>query len=127
TSKMRKRHDSTAVCVQRIRRGDIDLDNPSTTLSLLRLNAVVGLKGFFDASGNQLTSIGIQCALCHSTVNDSLAPGIGSRLDGWANHDLNVGAFAALSPNLQPVADLLGVNTATVRQVLHSWGPGKFD
>jgi hypothetical protein len=113
--------------VQRIRRGDINLDSPATTLALLRMNAVVGLTGFFDASGSQLTSIGIQCALCHSTVNDSLLPGIGSRLDGWANHDLNVGAIAALSPNLQPAADVLGVNVATVSQVLNSWGPGKFD
>jgi hypothetical protein len=113
--------------VQGIRQGDVDLDNPATTLALLQLNAVVGLTGFFDASGTRLTSIGIQCALCHSTVNDSLLPGIGSRLDGWANHDLNVGAIVALSPNLQPVADVLGVNVSTVRQVLNSWGPGKFD
>jgi len=74
-----------------------------------------------------LTSIGIQCSLCHSTVNDSLLPGVGNRLDGWANRDLNIGAIAALAPNLQPVADLLGVNEATVRHVLNSWGPGKFD
>jgi hypothetical protein len=113
--------------VQRIRRGDVDLDSPATTLALLRSNAVVGLTGFFDTSGNRLTSIGIQCALCHSTVNDSLSPGIGTRLDGWANHDLNVGAIVALSPNLQPVADVLGVDVTTVRQVLNSWGPGKFD
>jgi hypothetical protein len=60
-------------------------------------------------------------------VNDSLSPGIGSRLDGWANRDLNVGAIVALAPNLQPVADLLGVSVDTVRTVLNSWGPGKFD
>jgi len=112
--------------VQQIRQGAVDLDSPATTLVLLRANAVVGLTGFFDASG-RLSSIGIQCALCHSTVNDSLAPGIGSRLDGWANHDLNIGAIAALAPNLEPVANLLGVNVTTVRQVLNSWGPGKFD
>src|SRR5262249_6960460 len=112
--------------VQRIRKGDVDLDSPATTLALLRSNAIVGLTGFFDG-GNQLSSIGIQCALCHSTVNDSLLPGIGSRLDGWANRDLNVGAISALAPNLQPVADLLGVNVATVIQALNSWGPGKFD
>jgi len=115
-----------APVVQQIRRGTIDLDSPATTLALLKLNAVVGLTGFFDRPG-QLTSIGIQCALCHSTVNDSLAPGIGSRLDGWANRDLNVGAIAALAPNLQPVADLLGVDVPAVRQVMNSWGPGKFD
>jgi hypothetical protein len=80
---------------------DVDLNDPATTLALLQSNAVVDLTGFFDASGTHLTSIGIQCALCHSTVNDSLLPGIGSRLDGWANHDLDVGAIAALAPNLQ--------------------------
>jgi hypothetical protein len=71
--------------------------------------------------------MGIQCALCHSTVDDSLAPGIGHRLDGWANRDLNVGAIVNLAPNLQPFVDLLGVDEATVRAVLNSWGPGKFD
>jgi hypothetical protein len=112
--------------VQAIRRGAADLDSPVTTLALLKANAVVGLTGFFNQSG-ALTSVGIQCALCHSTVNDSLSPGIGSRLDGWANRDLNVGAVVALAPNLQPVADLLGVSVDTVRTVLNSWGAGKFD
>jgi cytochrome c peroxidase len=112
--------------VQQIRRRAVDLDSPATTLVLLKANAVVGVTGFFDTSG-ALTSMGIQCALCHSTVNDSLAPGIGSRLDGWANHDLNVGAIVALAPNLEPVAELLGVGVAKVREVLNSWGPGKFD
>lgn len=113
--------------VERLRRGDINLDAPSTTLEFLRANAVVGLTGFFNSTGERLTSIGIQCALCHSTVDDSLTPGIGSRLDGWANRDLNVGAIVATSPNLQPIADLLETNVVTVRQVLNSWGPGKFD
>jgi hypothetical protein len=112
--------------VSQLKSGRVDLDDPATTLALLKLNAVVGLKGKFSRSGS-LTSVGISCALCHSTVDDSLAPGIGRRLDGWANRDLNVGAITALSPNLQPVADLLGVNEATVRKVLLSWGPGKFD
>ena len=71
--------------------------------------------------------MGIQCALCHSTVDNSLAPGIGHRLDGWANRDLNIGAIVALAPNLKPVSDLLGVDEATVRKVLNSWGPGHFD
>ena len=71
--------------------------------------------------------MGIQCALCHSTVDNSLAPGIGHRLDGWANRDLNVGAIVALAPNLKPIADLLGVDEAIVRTVLNSWGPGHFD
>jgi hypothetical protein len=117
--------------VRALRKGQVNLDDPATTLALLKLNAVVGLTGFFNASGS-LKSIGIQCALCHSTVDDSLAPGIGRRLDGWANRDLNVGLIASLAPNLQPVADLLSlagvtIDVATVKAVLRSWGPGKFD
>ena len=71
--------------------------------------------------------IGIQCALCHSTVDNSVAPGIGRRLDGWPNRDLNVGAIVALAPDLSAVADLLQTDQPTVRKVLNSWGPGKFD
>jgi hypothetical protein len=112
--------------IQDLRHGRVDLDDPATTLALLNLNAVVGVTGFFDAQG-ALQSLGIQCALCHSTVDDALAPGIGRRLDGWANQDLNIGAIVALAPNLQPYVDLLGVDEATVREVLGSWGPGKFD
>jgi hypothetical protein len=111
---------------QAIREGHVDLNDPATTLALLRLNAVVGVTGFFDRDGG-IRSIGIQCALCHSTVDDSFAPGIGRRLDGWANRDLNVGAIVALAPDLTPVTDLLKVDDATVRKVLNSWGPGKFD
>lgn len=109
-----------------LKEGKVDLNDPATTLALLRLNSVVGLTGFFNDQGT-LRSIGIQCALCHSTVDNSFAPGIGHRLDGWANRDLNVGAIVALAPNLKPEADLLGVDQATVRSVLHSWGPGRFD
>ena len=109
-----------------LRRDRVDLEEPATTVALLRLNAVLGVTGFFDGDG-RLQSMGIQCALCHSTVDDSVAPGIGRRLDGWANRDLNVGAVVALAPNLQPVTDLLGVSDATARAVLNSWGPGKFD
>jgi hypothetical protein len=108
-----------------LRRGKVDLTSPETTLALLRLDAVIGVTGFF--TGNALSSIGLQCSLCHSTVDDSLAPGIGHRLDGWANRDLNVGAIIALAPDLGVVANLLGVSQATVRTVLRSWGPGKFD
>jgi hypothetical protein len=108
-----------------LQRNAVNLDDPAITLALLRLNAVVGVTGFFD--NGQLQSMGIQCALCHSTVDDRLAPGIGRRLDAWANRDLNIGAIVALAPNLQPFVDLLGVNDATVRTVLNSWGPGKFD
>ena len=75
----------------------MDLTSPAVTIELLRLNAVVGVNGNVNSSG-QLTSIGITCALCHSSVDDSFAPGIGKRLDGWANTDLNVGAIVALSP-----------------------------
>jgi len=79
------------------------------------------------AGKNDRQSVGIQCALCHSTVDNSFAPGIGHRLDGWANRDLNVGAVVALAPTLKPVADLLGTDEAAVRSVLNSWGPGHFD
>ena len=96
------------------------------TLALLKLNAVVGVRGFTDRAGN-LDSVGITCALCHSTVDDSLAPGIGARRDGWANRDLNIGAIAAFAPSVAPFAQLLGVDEATVRKVFKSWGPGKFD
>jgi hypothetical protein len=105
--------------------GRVDLDSPATTVALLRLNAVVGVTGFFK--GGALRSIGIQCALCHSTVDNSLAPGIGHRLDGWANRDLNVGAIVALAPDLSAVAMLLRTDQTTVRKVLGAWGPGKFD
>src|SRR5215468_4921671 len=111
---------------QGIVNGTVNLDDPATTLALLKLNAVVGVKGFFDSNGN-LSSVGIECALCHSTVDNSLVPGIGHRLDGWANRDLNVGAIIGFAPNLQPIASLLGVSVATVHKVLNAWGPGKFD
>src|SRR4029079_9132364 len=71
--------------------------------------------------------MGVQCALCHSTVDDSFSPGIGKRLDGWANRDLNVGAIIAMVRDLSPVTKLLGVDEATVKKVLTAWGPGKFD
>src|SRR5215207_6181807 len=109
-----------------LRAGRVDLDNPDTTLALLRLNAVVGVRGFFNRGGG-LRSVGITCALCHSMVNDSFAPGIGARLDGWPNRDLNVGAIISLAPDLTALTDLLGVDDETVRTVLNSWGPGKFD
>ena len=113
--------------VRALKAGRINLNDPATTLALLKLNAVLGVTGFFDDDDHTLKSVGIQCALCHSTVDNALAPGIGHRLDGWANRDLNVGAIIALAPNLQPFADLLGVDQTTVRKVLNSWGPGHFD
>ena len=102
--------------VAALRAGKVDLNDPAVTLALLRLNAIVGVKGEVSRAG-QLTSVGITCALCHSTVDDRLAPGVGSRLDGWANRDLNVGAIVALSPAL---------NAATKAQ-LNAWGPGRYD
>jgi hypothetical protein len=112
--------------VQAIKKGKVDLNSPKTTLALLKLNAVVGVKGFFNRKGT-LRSVGITCAICHSTVNNSFAKGIGGRLDGWPNRDLDVGAVISLAPNLKPFTDLLGADEVTVRKVLASWGPGKFD
>ena len=91
------------------------LDDPATTVELIRLNAVVGVVG--KVSGNQLKSVGITCALCHSTVDNSVTAGVGQRLDGWPNRDLNPGAIIALSPAL----------TAQQKAVYNSWGPGRYD
>ena len=96
------------------------------TLALLDANAVVGVKGFRGPDG-RLASVGMQCAFCHSTVDDALVPGVGHRLDGWPNRDLNVGAIVALAPDLSAITDLLDVDEGTVRKVLASWGPGRFD
>lgn len=121
--------DATAIPAETaaaIKAGKVNLNDPAVTLALLKLNAVVGVKGYFNRSG-RLTSMGITCALCHSIVDDSFAPGIGRRLDGWPNRDLNVGAIIGLAPNKKPITDLLGVDEGTVNKVLASWGPGKFD
>jgi hypothetical protein len=99
-----------------LKAGDVDLDDPAVTIELLRLNAVVGVKGKVSESG-ELTSIGITCALCHSTVDNSFDAGIGKRLDGWANTDLNVGAIVSLSPTLDPA----------LKEEFSKWGPGKYD
>jgi hypothetical protein len=106
--------------------GKVNLDDPATTVALLKLNAVVGVTAFANPDGS-VKSMGIQCAFCHSTVDNSFAPGIGKRLDGWPNQDLNVGAIVSLAPNLKPFTDLLGVDVATVKKVLASWGPGRYD
>jgi mono/diheme cytochrome c family protein len=102
-----------------IQSGAIDLTSPATTVALLKLNAVVGLRGTVETVNGQdtLTRLGTTCALCHSTVDNSFAPGIGKRLDGWPNRDLNPGAIIALSPALD----------ATAKQVFNSWGKGKYD
>ena len=99
-----------------LRAGQVDLKNPAVTVDLLRLNAVVGVKGTVDAAG-RLSQVGITCALCHSSVDNSLAPSIGRRLDGWANTDLNVGAIVALSPALDEAT----------KAEFRAWGPGKYD
>src|SRR5690242_2122243 len=119
-------HALPASLIAALEHGKVNLNSPKTTLALLKLNAVVGVKGYFNREGT-LRSVGLTCAVCHSTVNNSIAPGIGQRLDGWANRDLNVGAVVSLAPNLTPVTNLLGVDEATVKKVLASWGPGKFD
>jgi mono/diheme cytochrome c family protein len=102
--------------IRELRAGRVDLTDPGVTVELLRRNAVVGVKGRVSESG-ELTSIGITCALCHSTVDDSLAPGIGRRLDGWANTDLDVGTIVALSPALDEAT----------KAEFRAWGPGKYD
>lgn len=108
-----------------ILQGGAPLEDPAVTLALLKVGAVIGVTGFFD--GTRLQSVGIQCALCHSTVDDAIAPGIGHRLDGWPNSDLDIGAIVSTAPSLQPFVDLLQVDEATVRKVLTSWGPGRYD
>jgi hypothetical protein len=120
-----------------LRTGQLDLDDPANTVALLRADAVVGVKGVFDRQG-KLSAVGIRCALCHSTVDDSFAAGIGRRRDGWPNRDLNVGAVIAAAPDLTAIAKVLGLtppeapvaSAATqdaVRGVLRGWGPGRFD
>lgn len=105
--------------VEGISSGAISLTDPATTVALLKLDAVIGVKGTVENIDGQdrLTRVGITCALCHSTVDNSFAPGIGKRLDGWPNRDLNPGAIIALSPAL----------SAAQKTVYNSWGPGKYD
>lgn len=102
--------------IKALRAGRVDLNDPAVTLALLKLNAVVGVQGKVDDQG-QLTSLGITCALCHSSVDDSFTKGIGRRMDGWANTDLNVGAIVALSPALDN----------DTRAEFNTWGPGRYD
>jgi hypothetical protein len=101
--------------IDAIKAGQVNLDDPAVTIQLLKLNAVIGIIGKVVGTDDTLATIGISCALCHSTVDDSVAPGIGKRLDGWPNRSLNVGAIIALSP---AIAD---------KTQFQSWGPGKFD
>ena len=108
-----------AAVVTGIQNGSVDLRSPATTVTLLKLNAVVGLKGTVETVNGTdvLTRVGVTCALCHSTVDNSFAPGIGKRLDGWPNRQLNPGAIIALSP----------APSAAAKAVYNSWGPGKYD
>src|SRR5207248_1820314 len=110
-----------------LRGGSASLDEVQTTLELLKADAVVGVKAFYDDGGLRPSRIGITCALCHSTVNDALTKGIGNRLDGWPNRDLNVGAVVAMAPRLTPFEQALQLDAETIRKVLRSWGPGKYD
>ena len=112
--------------IEALKAGKVNLDDPATTLALLKLNSVVGVTGIFDKQG-KIQSMGIQCALCHSTVDNSLAPGIGHRLDGWPARDLNVGVIVSLAPDLKHFTDLLSTDAETVKKVLASWGPGCYD
>jgi hypothetical protein len=101
--------------INALKAGQVNLNDPAVTIALLKLNAVVGVIGKVVGANNNLQSVGITCALCHSTVDDSLGPGIGKRRDGWANTTLNVGAIIALSPAIADTSPY------------ESWGPGRFD
>src|SRR5690349_6623762 len=105
-----------AEVIAALRAGQVDLTDPAVTRELIRLNAVVGVKGVVNESGH-LQRVGVTCALCHSSVDDSFAPGIGKRLDGWANTALNVGAIVALSPALDDAT----------KAEFRAWGPGRYD
>ena len=111
--------------VDAVKAGKVDMNDPATTLTLIKLNAVLGVVGTFD--GDRMTKVGLTCAVCHSTVDDAFAPGIGHRLDGWGNRDLNAGAIIAATPNVALLARELKVDVATAKKVLNSWGPGRFD
>lgn len=95
--------------------GAADLSDPATTLELLRRDAVVGVYG--DVRGGALVEVGITCALCHSTVDDSVAPGVGRRLDGWPNRDLDPGRILSTSSFFTPEQKALMIQ----------WGPGRYD
>jgi mono/diheme cytochrome c family protein len=114
-----------AAVVEAVKAGKVDMNDPATTLTLIKLNAVLGVVGTFN--GERMTKVGLTCAVCHSTVDDAFAPGIGHRLDGWGNRDLNAGAIIAATPNVALLARELKVDVPTVKKVLSSWGPGRFD
>jgi hypothetical protein len=111
---------------QQIKQNQVNLDDPATTAALLKINAVVGVRGYFNDAG-QLQSVGITCAICHSTVDDSFSAGIGRRLDGWPNRDLDIGKIITLVPNPQPLTDRLGISADELKKALLAWGPGRYD
>lgn len=113
------------ILTEAIKGGSVSLDKVETTIELLKADAVVGVKAFEERG--KIISVGITCALCHSTTDNSFAKGIGRRLDGWPNRDLNIGEIIAMAPNLKPFVDLLQKDENAIRQVLKSWGPGKYD
>lgn len=110
-----------------LNKGAVDLTDPASTLILLKADAVVGVTGFFAEDRKTLKSVGIQCALCHSTVDDAYAPGIGHRLDGWPNRDLDIGAIVSSAPDLTAFVEMLQIPENDVKKALEAWGPGKFD
>lgn len=111
---------------EKIRMGSPTLKDPAITLELLGENAVVGLHGSFNPD-RTLKSVGVTCALCHSTVDDALGPNVGRRLDGWPNRDLDVGAILALAPDLTVLSNLLERDEEALKEIFLAWGPGKFD
>jgi len=115
--------------VAAIKAGEVDLTDPAVTVALIKLNAVVGVVGTVESidGKDRLTKVGITCAICHSTVDDAFAPGIGRRLDGWPNRDLDVGKVITLAPELKPITDRLGVTEGDLKKALLAWGPGKYD
>jgi hypothetical protein len=115
-----------AALVEQIKANKVDLNDPATTLALIKLKSVLSVVGTFDAAG-KMTKVGLTCAVCHSTVDDAFSAGIGHRLDGFGNRDLNPGAIIAATPNVSLLAKTLEVDLATVKKVLASWGPGRFD
>lgn len=118
----------TPVVVAAVRLGLIPFDSPFITMVLLKVNSVIGVEADFKGPLSlQLKGIGITCAVCHSITDNSVGPGIGKRLDGWPNRDLNVGKIIASAPNVQYLADKAGMSLDSLLLVLHSWGPGKYD
>src|SRR5436853_4714113 len=103
--------------VAKVKAGQVNLDDPATTLALIKLNSVLGVKGTFNQDGS-LKAIGLTCAVCHSTVDDAFMPGIGHRLDGWPNRDLNVGQIVSLAPDTSIRNSLLGLDVVTLNRRL---------